>query len=470
MKQNFSSFRFIVLLSLVVFTTGLFAFEENIQKKYDRKYTTLTQSKEVFMKQIEGLNDVEQDQFILGKSFFTIPWIEAPSATTARDGLGPMFNANTCVHCHPNNALGSVYNRNNQISRNYLSRLSIPSSGSIEHQRMLKYNGFVEDPIYGAQISINAVQGVSYEAKQIIKYRHINISYADNETVVLKKPLLGIENQLSDLQYGKMNQNVSITNRLAPALIGLGLIEQISDKQILKNEDIFDTNNDGISGKANIVYSIKNKDFRVGRYTRKGSAPSVIHQTAAAASNDMSLTNDFFPNENCTSFQVECLKAAKAEDVHGKKTFDLPIQRLEAIAFYLSNLKIPKSIISEKEGEILFEIIGCVKCHIPSFTTDKGYKIKPFTDFLLHDMGEGLSDGRVEFKATAQEWKTAPLWGIGKYIQATNKKPELLHDGRAKTIEEAILWHGGESETIKNNFMKLSKIQRESIIKYIKEL
>ncbi|MGK0256164.1 MAG: CxxC motif-containing protein (DUF1111 family), partial [Arcobacteraceae bacterium] len=433
MKQNFNSFNFLIFTSSVVFATGLFAVAQNNQKEYDKRYTTSTKSKQVFMKQIDGLNNDEQDQFMLGRSFFTIPWVEAPSATTARDGLGPMFSANTCVHCHPNNASGSVYTKKNEISRSYISRLSIPSNGSVEHKKMLKYNGFVQEPIYGAQVSINAVEGVPYEAKQIIKYKNINVTYFDNETAILKQPLRGVENQLIDLQYGKINHNVSITNRLAPALVGLGLIEQISDKQILLNEDIEDKDNDGISGKANIVYSIKNKDFRVGRYTWKGSAPSVIHQTAAAASNDMSLTNDFFPNENCTIFQNECLKALKGGKVMGKETFDLPIQRLEAITFYLNNLKIPKSVISEKEGEILFEKIGCVKCHIPSFKTNNGYNIKPFTDFLLHDMGEGLSDGRVEFKATAQEWKTAPLWGIGKYKQATNKEPELLHDGRAKT-------------------------------------
>jgi len=469
-KQNFNSFSFFILTSSVVFATGLFAVVENNQKEYDKKYTTITKSKQVFMKQVEGLNDKEQDLFMLGRSFFTIPWVEAPSATTARDGLGPLFNANTCIHCHPNNTSGSVYTQNNTISRSYISRLSIPSNGSVEHQNMLKFNGFVQEPKYGAQISINAVEGVPYEAKQIIQYKNITVTYPDKETVYLKQPLRGVENQLSDLQYGKLDQNVTITNRIAPGLVGLGLIEQITDKQILQNEDIEDKDKDGISGKANIVYSIQHKDFRVGRYTWKGSAPSVIHQTAAAASNDMSLTNDFFPNENCTSSQEECLKAPKGENVHGKKVFDLPFQRLEAIAFYLNNLKIPKSIITQKEGEKLFASIGCVKCHIPSFEGKNGYEIKPFTDFLLHDMGEGLSDGRVEFKATAREWKTAPLWGLGKFKQATNKNPEFLHDGRAKTIEEAILWHGGESESIKMNFMNLSKKQRESIIKYIEEL
>jgi CxxC motif-containing protein (DUF1111 family) len=470
MKQNFNSFKRLLMMSSVVFTTGLFAVSDTTQKVYDKKYTTLTKTNKVFMKQVHGLNDEEQDQFMLGKSFFTIPWVEAPSATTARDGLGPLFNSNTCVNCHPKNAIGSVYNKNNNISRNYVTRLSIPSNGSFEHKKMLQYSGFIEEPIYGEQISINGVQGVPFEAKPVITYKNITVTYPDGEKVILKQPLNGVEYQLKDLQYGAIDKNVNITNRLAPALVGLGLLEKLTDIQILENEDIDDVNGDGISGKANIVYSKEHKDFRVGRYTWKGSAPSVMHQSAAAAFNDMSLTNPLFQKENCKASQIECLKAPKGDDIRGKTTFDLPMKRLYAITFYLQNLQIPNSKITEKKGEELFATIGCVKCHTPSFTLNNGYKIKPFSDLLLHDMGEALSDGRVEFKAGVNEWKTAPLWGIGKYKQATGKNPELLHDGRAKTIEEAILWHGGESEVIKNRFMSLSKKERESIIKYIREL
>ena len=479
MKQNCNSFKKFFLISSVVFTTGLFqgnvaaasfAVSEHTQKIFDKKYTTSLKSKKVFMQSFRGLNDGEQDKFMLGKSFFTIPWVEAPSATTARDGLGPLFNSNTCINCHPRNGIGTLYNKNNNISRNLVVRLSIPSNSSKEHQEMLKYSGFIEEPTYGGQISINAVEGVSYEAKPVIKYKDLIVRYPDGEEVILKQPLKGVDNQLQDLQYGSLHKDVSITNRIAPALIGLGLLEKLTDKQILENEDIDDINGDGISGKANIVYDALDKDFKVGRYTWKGSAPTVIHQSAGAASNDMSLTNQLFPKENCTSSQEDCLKAPKGDDIGGKKTFDLPMNRLEAISFYLTNLKIPKSKILEEKGEELFSAIGCVKCHSPSFTLESGYKIKPFSDLLLHDMGAGLSDGRSEFKATPNEWKTAPLWGLGKYKLASGKNPELLHDGRAKTIEEAILWHGGEANEIKNNFMRLSKKQRKSVIIYIKEL
>ena len=443
---------------------------QTLQHMFDKKYTTNKISKKLFMKQISGLNNEEQDMFLLGRSFFTVPWVEAPSATTARDGLGPLFNSNTCVNCHPNNGIGSIYNKNGNISRDYVTRLSIPSNGSDKHNEMLKYSGFIQEPTYGGQISINGVYGVKYEAKPLIKYEDILFTYPDGHKVVLKKPLQGVDNQLKDLQYGKMHKNVILTNRLAPALVGLGLLEQLSDAQILSNEDINDCDNDGISGKANIVYSALHKDYRVGRYTYKASSPSVIHQSGAAANNDMSLTNPIFQNENCTEAQTDCLAAPRGDKRRGDTGFDLPMHRLQAVAFYISNLKIPKSIVTQKKGERLFAKISCTKCHTPSFKLASGYEIKPFTDLLLHDMGEGLSDGRVEFRALATEWRTAPLWSKGKYINAGKKSIELLHDGRAKTIEEAILWHGGEASEIKNNFINLSQTQRQQIIKYIKEL
>jgi CxxC motif-containing protein (DUF1111 family) len=460
------------LISSVVFTTELFAVKDNskITDKFDKKYLTNSKSKKLFTHRFGGLNDEEIDMFMLGKSFFRIPWVEAPSATTARDGLGPLFNANTCISCHPNNGVASVYNSRGDVSRGYVSRLSIPSDGSEDHKKQLRYNGFVSEAKYGSQISVNGTRNVPFEAKPHIEYEKIKVTYPDGEEIILSKPIYGAKNQLVELNYGELHKDVAITNRIGQGLIGLGLLEMLSDEQILANEDTDDKNNDGISGKANRVYSPKHDDFRVGRYTWKASAPSIIHQVAGAANNDMSLTTSLFPNENCTDIQKECKEAPKGDALRAGSPHDLPDNRLEAIAFYLKNLKIPKSVIKEKEGEELFSNIGCASCHTSSFTLNSGYKIKPFSDMLLHDMGEGLSDGRVEFLATEQEWRTPPLWGIGKREVALGKKPDFLHDGRAKSIEEAILWHGGESKTSKKNFMNLEKSQREKVIRYIKEL
>ncbi len=468
MLQIQKRLKYSVLLSAAVLSASLNANE--IQEELDKKYLTKDSSKKVFTHKIEDLSDEELDKFILGKSFFRIPWVEAPSATTARDGLGPLFNANTCLSCHPNNGSSSVYNKENEISRGYISRLSIPSNGSLEHQNQLKYKGFVQDPVYGSQISVNGTKNVPFEAKPLIKYEKKKIVYPDGKVVYLKSPLKGREHQLAELNYGKLHGGVSITNRVAQPLIGLGLLEKLSDGQILENQDINDTDGDGISGKANMVYSPQHGGFKVGRYTWKASASTVKYQSAAAANNDMSLTTSLFPDENCTAAQKECNNAPKGDPLRGGSPFDLPDQRLDAVAFYLKNLKAPKSVIREKKGEELFAAIGCASCHIPTFTLSNGYKIRPFSDLLLHDMGEELSDGRREFLAEASEWRTAPLWGIGKREKALGQKPDLLHDGRAGTIEEAILWHAGEALRAKENFMNLSESQRESIIKYIKEL
>jgi CxxC motif-containing protein (DUF1111 family) len=465
-KQSYNKlFILLAFISSVVFTTELFAFD-----KLDKKYTTKDNSKKLFLHKVSGLNDEELDQFILGRSFFKIPWVEAPSATTARDGLGPLFNANTCASCHPNNGVASVYNKEGLLSRGYVTRLSIPSNGSSEHKKQMKYNGFVAEPNYGSQISINGTKNVPFEAKPIVVYENKKVTYPDGKVVILSKPIYSSKTQLTDLQYGELHKDVAITNRVGQALVGLGLLDMLSDEQILANEDINDKNNDGISGKANKVYSVVHDDFRVGRYTWKASAPSVLHQVAGAANNDMSLTSPLFPNENCTDIQEQCKKAPKGDSKRAGTKFDLPQERLDAIAFYLKNLKVPYSTITQKKGEKLFKQIGCASCHTPSFKLANGYEIKPFSDMLLHDMGEDLSDGRVEFFATPTEWRTAPLWAIGKREIALAKKPDFLHDGRAKSLEEAILWHGGEAQKSKQNFMNLPANDREKVIKYLKEL
>lgn len=462
----------LLFIALVFLYTGLFALNKkvSIQDILDKKYTTKLSSKKLFMQQVSNLSYDEQDKFMLGFSFYRIPWVEAPSATTARDGLGPLFSANTCISCHPNNAIASIYNDKGNISRAYVARLSIPSDGSKTHEDYLKYKGFIPEPTYGGQISLNAAHGVPFEAKNQIIYDKKIVTYPDGREVILSSPKNDQASALKDLRYGKLHKNTAITKRLAPALVGLGLLDMLNDEQILANQDINDSNNDGISGKANIVYSPEFEDFRVGRYTWKGSTASVLHQSGAAAHNDMSLSNPLFPNENCTKSQKECLKAPKGDNGRVSSKFDLPMERLEAIAFYLKNLKIPKSKITEKSGERLFSQIGCTSCHIPEFTLANGYKIKPFTDILLHDMGEGLSDGRVEFKAGKNEWRTPALWAIGKYKFATGKEPELLHDGRAKTLEEAILWHGGEGDMSRKRFMNLTKEHRDEVLRYISQL
>ncbi len=454
-----------LLFSAAVFTASLQG--DNALRG---KYFTADDTKSMLTHPVEGLSNADLDRFILGKSFFSVPWVQAPSATTARDGLGPLFSANTCTSCHPNNAVSFVYNENGTINRGYVSKLSVPKESIKDYEKILAKKGFLPEPTYGEQISINSTTNVAYEAKPKIEYETVSVRYPAGDETLLRKPKQGIAKQLTSLQYGPLHPDTNIANRMPQALVGLGLIEMLSDAQILANEDRNDSDDDGISGKANRVFSPMTQQYELGRYTWKASRAFVKDQVASAAHNDMSLTSPLFASENCTQEQNECLKAPKGDSKRAGSGFDLPPKRLDAITFYLQNLKVPHAKITQKRGQKLFETVGCAKCHVSEFTLENGLSIAPYSDFLLHDMGKGLSDGRSEFDALPSEFRTQPLWGIGQYSRAVGQELNLLHDGRARTIEEAILWHGGEAKQVKKRFMRLSTKQRDELIEFIKEL
>lgn len=410
-----------------------------------------------------SLYAVDEDKFMLGKSFFTIPWVEAPSATTARDGLGPLYNANSCVACHPFDGKGMLYTKTGSVSRSLIAKLSIEANNSFEHQNFLNYKGFVPEPVYGNQLSINATFGVKPEGRVDVSFEEKELTFFDGEKQVLLKP----KYKVVDLNYGDIQPNTNISYRMAPTLYGLGLIDQISNEDILANEDVDDKDGDGISGKANFVYSNITKKYELGKFTYKASVPFLKEQIAGAAINDMGITTSIFQNENCTKFQKECNDAPKAKD-----KIDLPDNRLDAIKYYIENLKVYTLKKDEKynSGLAIFESLSCAKCHITTFKTKQNEVINPFSDFLLHDMGDDLADGRVEFKASKNEWRSTPLWGISLYEKMNKQKQRFLHDGRARDIQEAILWHGGEANNSKEGFMKLPKDKREELIKFIEEL
>ncbi|WP_428737082.1 di-heme oxidoredictase family protein [Sulfurimonas sp.] len=419
---------------------------------------TKDQSKHAFAQAVK-LSHEDEDYRILGRSFFSIPWVEAPSATTARDGLGPLFSANTCKHCHTNNGAGVAQKENGEIDRSLVMRLSIPFTKNLNNSLIMR-NGFVPEPTYGGQLSFNGTSDVKYEGSVSISYTQIEGKYADNELFTLHQP----HYKLTSLQYGDMQKDVNVAPHIALALIGLNAIEAIDTQEILKNEDITDTNKDGISGKANWVFNPETNTTQLGRYTWKAAAASVKQQVANAAHNDMGLSNPLYPGDNCTDKQEECLKAPK-----GRGEFDLPMDRIDAITYYLETLKIPaqRKGSNFEKGQEIFNALGCVKCHISSFITKTGETIHPYSDFLLHDMGTQLSDGHTIFLAEANEFRTPPLWGIGLYEKVSGKL-NLLHDGRAKTVAEAILWHGGEAKTQNEAFKQLTKQDRDALIEFLK--
>ena len=421
------------------------------------RYFTSDSSKKAFSHPFSALDNDETDRFILGKSFFRIPWVEAPAATTARDGLGPLFSANTCINCHANNGAGVAVDSTGRVKRDLVFRLSLKND-TLDRQT----TAFEPEPNYGGQLSVNGTSDTKYEGLPKVVYTKELFTYSDGEKVELRKPTYSIEK----LQYGDLHPRTNIATHIALALVGLGFIEEIAKADILIHEDVNDEDRDGISGKANWIYDAETNSSSLGRFTWKAGAPSVKFQIANAAINDMGLTNPLFPKENCTKTQTDCLKAVK-----GHHEFDLTAERLEAINYYLTHLKVPlqRPFAQKEAAKRLYDALTCKKCHIESYRTEKGMKISPFSDFLLHDMGEGLSDGHRNFLAEPSEFRTPPLWGIGLYKKVSGEA-NYLHDGRARSIEEAILWHNGEAKKARDAFAALSKKERTLIIRYLESI
>lgn len=447
------------ILSRTIFATFFLCL--GLTAQADNQQAWITQKSQFpFPERIEGINDEQTDQIFLGRSFFHIPWVAAASATTARDGLGPLFNANTCATCHHGLSHGKAQDADGNVNRALLFKLAQPSA---HHLRDAK-SPTVFDPVYGGQISINGVKGVPFEATPKIKTSQEKRTLPDGTEVILTrfKPLL------SHLQYGPLAKETRISMRMAPVLVGLNLLDRVSDAEILSREDENDADGDGISGRANRVYNPWTKRMEIGKFGYKASQSSVLMQTADAAINDMGLTNPFFPQDTCTPTQTDCLNAPKGR-VTPLGDLDLPMFRLVAIGAYARSFKAPqtpKNAVA-RQGQKVFRQIGCVRCHAENMKTSDGFVFSPYSDLLLHDMGEDLADERPEFLATASEWRTVPLWGLGGKVR---QGIGLLHDARANSPLEAIMWHGGEAAGVQAAFQALSTEERNALLTFLESL
>ena len=466
MKSNYSKVSKQLLRGTLLFLSiNNMALADNVQ--FDANEFSHANGSKPFSHPIK-MNDKEFDQYILGRSFFTIPWVEAPSATTARDGLGPHFSANTCVSCHENNGSAATLSSKNQPLRALVFKLTQPS----KHTSRWLINNVdtpahdnVPDPVYGSQVSIRGNGKVMPEAQTRLKVESVPFVYPDGQKLTLTK----FKPYLEKLAYGPLAKETTISLRQPPTLAGLRLIEQVSVADILAWEDPTDENKDGISGRANWLNALDQEEKILGRLNWKSSAAGIVNQTANAAAHDLGLTNPFFNEERCQPAQKDCLAAPKGDNTP-LGSLDLPMLRLQAITAFIRDHKAPHSVHLDEQalqGKKLFEETGCVACHRASMTTSEGVEFHPYSDLLLHDMGDELEDGRPEFLATEREYRTAPLWGIGARLRA---KHRFLHDARAKTPEEAILWHGGEAEIAKSTFIKLDQDQRLALLHFLEQL
>lgn len=420
-------------------------------------------SMQAFSHPLKGTRGPVRREFSVGNSFFNLAWVSSPSSTTARDGLGPTFNAVSCSACHFKDGRGvGLPDVAGPVDTSLLFRVGVKSG----------YDTHVH-PSYGGQIQPHGVEGVPGEARPVVSYETIVVDYQDGFFAELARPIY----EFLDLAFGELGLDTVVSPRVAPQMIGLGLIEAISEADILKKEDPFDSDNDGISGRANRVWSIEKNDFALGRFGWKAGQPSLQEQNAGAFHGDMGITSPLHPEEDCPMPQTECEARRSVEDI--------PLERLAQVTTYTRLLAVPARRDSRLEevvrGREVFHQIGCASCHTPSYVTTpdaaidvlQNQQIYPYSDFLLHDMGGELADENVgvrfEGEATTREWRTPPLWGLG-LVKTVNGHTRLMHDGRARSFEEAILWHGGEGQKSQENFVALPAPDRAALVKFLESL
>ncbi|MGC1508452.1 di-heme oxidoreductase family protein [Ketobacter nezhaii] len=435
-----------------------------------------------FEKPAQNLPHDQKPDFHAGKALANQPWIKAPTSTTSRDGLGPVYNARTCLACHINGGKGAVPDNNQQRLFSAFLRISVPGTNSTL--------GVQPEPTYGDQLQTQSVSlahqlgqiteensqsnGVKPEAYVYLNWVESSFTYSDNHTVTLRYP----EPEIRQLQYGPLQKNTLFSLRVAPAIPGMGLIELIEQSDIEKLADPHDRNQDGISGRINRVWDARSQKTVPGRFGMKANRPDVAMVVAAAFANDVGISNRLFPDQPCTTKQTRCLDEPSGNDDTGIEIAD-PLFGL--VVGFTQNLAVPVRRNADdkwvQQGRSLFYETGCSGCHHPRYVTGRSTKnphlseqtIWPYSDFLLHDMGPGLADGRPDFEASGNEWRTPPLWGIG-LTKAVNGNANLLHDGRARSVEEAILWHGGEAGPAQQAFIDLPEQQRELLIQFVESL
>lgn len=411
--------------------------------------------------------------FSVGNSFFRSPWVIAPSTTTARDGLGPLFNTNACQNCHIKDGRGHPPTPDAANAVSMLVRLSIPDSPA--YANVIEQLGVVPEPIYGGQFQDMAVPGVTPEGKVRVEYTPLPIRFKDGTEVELRKPVL----QFTQLGYGPMHPDTRFSARVAPPMIGLGLLEAIPEEAILANAAAQAKENNGIKGRVNRVWDDELQKTVAGRFGWKAGQPNLNQQNVHAFSGDMGLTTSLRPFDDCTDAQTACKQAPNGDGPDGEPEVSDNILRL--VLFYTRNLAVParRGVNDEQvlAGKNLFFQAGCQSCHTPKYTTAANAAepelanqvIRPYSDLLLHDMGDGLADHRSEFQASGRDWRTPPLWGIG-LTQAVSGHTQFLHDGRARNLLEAVLWHGGEAQQAQQQVLSFNAEQRAALLAFLSSL
>lgn len=414
----------------------------------------------------------QQQTFMRGRQHFNQKWVIFPSMG-GDWGLGPTFIADKCSACHIGGGRG-VMPKADEEPVGVLIRMSVPGSN--------EQGGPKPHPAYGDQFQNQGLTGkdeynhgkgdrVPPEGTVYIDWETAGeVEFADGEKVSLRKP----KPRFDKLTFGPLGDETMLSLRFTQPIFGMGLLEAVPEETLL--EIAKKQLEHGMSGRPNTVWDHYTKQTRMGRFGWKANVPSIRMQIAAAFHGDIGATTSVFIEDNCTPVQELCLASTPN---NRPEVVDVNWDEIE---FWTHGLAVPaRRNVNDpefKRGEALFDAAKCSVCHVPTMKTAAEFKPLPqlanqifhaYTDLLLHDMGEGLSDGRPDFKAEPREWRTPPLWGLGLSETVTGSTA-MLHDGRASNATEAILWHGGEAEVSSVAFRKMAKADRDALLKFLNSI
>ncbi|HCN17249.1 MULTISPECIES: di-heme oxidoreductase family protein [Psychrobacter] len=448
-------------------------------------------SAESYSKPSSNLTASRKGSFFIGNAFFRQPWVIAPASTDSRDGLGALFNVAACQSCHVKDGRGHAPMSMDDDADSLLIRLAMPAT--TDEQRQQLQNSLIEKvahPMYGGQLQDRGIQGVPAEARIAVQWTDKTVTFTDGHVETLRAPTFN----LTKPGYGPFDDELMVSPRVALPMIGLGLLEQIPDEDI-KKQATDNNNNSDISGKFNWVMDPQTGKHALGRFGWKAGQTKLLTQNQSAFNEDMGLTSNIRPHESCMPTQTACVKATTGADEQGdgRPPVEVNDEVAKFVEFYTRNLAVPHRRNADDKlvlaGKKRFYDMGCQSCHTPRYQLPKtdddhleqhGQVIYPYTDLLLHDMGDDLADrtiagklppkdAQVEFLANSYEWRTPALWGIG-LAQTVDPQATFLHDGRARTLMEAVLWHGGEAQEQQKKVLNLDKQGRAELNAFLKSL
>lgn len=401
---------------------------------------------------VGGLSADRPDIVERGRAVFHTTWLP-PGAAQEFTGLGPVFNTDSCASCHVDNGRGAPARADDRANTSLVVKLAARDDGA----------GTDTIRRYGNRLNYRAVQGVPAEGELAVSFEPFEGRFADGERYTLQKPIFGFDK----LGYGAIEKQTLVAVRMAPPIAGLGLLEKVPEDWIRARAAANAASGGRVKGRPNAVWDSINFRMTLGRFGWKADTPNLTRIIAAAFITDMGLTSRLFPSDNCGELQTACKAAATSGRI------EVDDATLAAVTQYVASLPPPRSNAEVEGGRALFASTGCSSCHVPkvpvTMADGTAGEIAPYTDLLLHDMGEGLADGMPEAGAAGREWRTAPLWGLSQ-VRRSPDRAGYLHDGRARSVAEAILWHGGEATQARDAFAKLDAASREALLRFLESL